>query len=395
MSDPTALIGAWARSAVAPHGGAFRTLHAHEIAAPVVRALLARAGIGAQAVDAVVLGNALGAGGNPARMVALAAGLPERCAAFSVDTQCCAGVDAVSMAVGLLASGQASVVIAGGVEAWSRAPIRQLRPLREGDPAIAYDRPAFSPDPSRDPDLLVSAARYAQQHGFSRAEQDAYAVLSHQRATTHAPTLALEIVPIHDLNLDAYPRATGLVRAARMPVAVRRASWEDAAWPQPQETADCSVSTLAISARADGAALVLLASSQACKKHGIAPQAAWVTSASVGCDSATPLIAAEKAAVAALLRAGLHSIEGMRVIELHDAFAVQGLSFCKALGIDPARINRRGGGLARGHPIGASGAVALVRLLSDLQRDEEPGARGLVAVAGAGGIGAAAILERF
>jgi acetyl-CoA C-acetyltransferase len=378
---------------VAPHGGAFRTLHPHEIAAPVVRALLARAGIGAQAVDAVVLGNALGAGGNPARMVALAAGLPERCAAFSVDTQCCSGVDAVSMAVGLLASGQASVVIAGGVEAWSRAPIRQLRPLHDGEPAIAYDRPAFSPAPSRDPDLLVSAAHYAQEHDFSRAEQDAYAVLSHQRATTHASTLALEIVPIHDLDLDAYPRATSLARAARMPVAVRGALGEDAAWPQ--ETADCSVSTLAISTRADGAALVLLASSQACQEHGIAPQAAWVSSASVGCDSARPLIAAEKAAVAALLRAGLPSIEGMSVIELHDAFAVQGLSFCKAFGIDPARINRLGGGLARGHPIGASGAVALVRLLSDLQRDEKAGARGLVAVAGAGGIGAAAIVERL
>lgn len=395
MSDPTALIGAWARSAVAPHGGAFRTLQPHEIAAPVVRALLARAGIGAQTVDAIVLGNALGAGGNPARMVALAAGLPERCAAFSVDTQCCSGVDAVSMAVGLLASGQASVVIAGGVEAWSRAPIRQLRPLHDGEPAIAYDRPAFSPDPSRDPDLLVSAARYAQEHDFSRAEQDAYAVLSHQRATTHAPTLALEIVPIHDLDRDAYPRATSLARAARMPVAVRGALGDNTDWPHPRETADCSVSTLAISTRADGAALVLLASSQACQEHGIAPQAAWVTSASVGSDSARPLIAAEKAAVAALLRAGLPSIEGMSVIELHDAFAVQGLSFCKALGIDPARINRLGGGLARGHPIGASGAVALVRLLSDLQRDEKAGARGLVAVAGAGGIGAAAILERL
>lgn len=395
MPDPTALIGAWARSAVAPHGGAFRTLHPHEIAAPVVRALLARAGIGAQAVDAVVLGNALGAGGNPARMVALASGLPERCAAFSVDTQCCSGIDAVSMAVGLLASGQASVVIAGGVEAWSRSPIRQVRPMREGEPAIAYDRPAFSPDSARDPDMLVSAARYARQHGFSRAQQDAYAVLSHQRATTHAPALALEIVPINNLGLDAYPRSTSLVRAARMPVAVKSAVAEDEARHLQNEVADCSLSTLAISARADGAALVLLATAQACKELGIVAQAAWVTSAAVGCDSATPLIAAEKAAVAALSRAGLASIESMSVIELHDAFAVQALSFCKALGIEAERINRRGGGLARGHPIGASGAVSLVRLLSDLRHDEAAGARGLVAVAGAGGIGAAAILERL
>ncbi len=377
------LIAAWARSAVAPHGGAFNTLQPHDIASPVVRALLARANISPQAVDAVVLGNALGAGGNPARMLALAAGLPERCAAFSVDTQCCAGLDAVAMAVGLLTSGQASVVIAGGVEAWSRSPIRQVRPLRAGEPARAYEKPAFAPDPARDPDLLVSAALYAQQHGYSRAQQDAYAVLSHQRAMAHTATVAAEIVPINGLCQDAYPRALDLARAARMPVAVKQAQ------------AECAVSTLAISAKADGAALVLLATPQACQDLGLLPQASWVASASVGVDSITPLIAAEKAALAALARANLPSAGSLQVIELHDAFAVQGLSFCQALGLDPTRINRRGGGLARGHPIGASGAIALVRLLSDLQHDEAAGAQGLVAVAGAGGIGAAAIFQRL
>lgn len=99
--------------------------------------------------------------------------------------------------------------------------------------------------------------------------------------------------------------------------------------------------------------------------------------------------------MAALSRAGLESMERMGVIELHDAFAVQGLSFCKAFGLDPARINRRGGGLARGHPIGASGAISMVRMLSDLHRDEASGACGLVAVAGAGGIGSAAIFKRL
>ena len=395
MSDSTALIVAWARSAVAPHGGAFNALQPHELAAPVLREVLARAGVNPQAVDAVVLGNALGAGGNPARMVALAAGLPERCAAFSVDTQCCSGIDAVSMAVGLLASGQASVVIAGGAEAWSRAPIRQVRPMRQGELAIAYEKPAFSPDPARDPDLLVSAALYALQNGFSRAQQDAYAVLSHQRAVAHAATVAEEIVPVNGLEHDAYPRPIDLRRAARMPVAVNLAALPAHAGQLQIDQTDCTVSTLAISAKADGAALVLLATAQACQDLRLTPQMAWMTSASVGVDPITPLIAAEKAALAALVSAGLPSIESLSVIELHDAFAVQGLSFCKAFGINPTRINRRGGGLARGHPIGASGAMALVRLLSDLQRDEQAGARGLVAVAGAGGIGAAAIFERL
>jgi acetyl-CoA C-acetyltransferase len=83
------------------------------------------------------------------------------------------------------------------------------------------------------------------------------------------------------------------------------------------------------------------------------------------------------------------------VLELHDAFAVQGLGFCQGLGLDPQQINRRGGGLARGHPIGASGAIALVRMLADLQQDEATGARGLAAVAGAGGIGAAIVVQRL
>jgi acetyl-CoA C-acetyltransferase len=88
-------------------------------------------------------------------------------------------------------------------------------------------------------------------------------------------------------------------------------------------------------------------------------------------------------------------VTDLQAVELHDAFAVQGLSFCRALGLEPTAINRRGGGLARGHPIGASGAIALVRVLADLQHGALPGARGMAAVAGAGGIGAAAVVERL
>ncbi len=384
MSASPALIAAWVRSAVSPVGGAFRSLQAHEIGAPVLQALLQRAGLSPQAVDAVVIGNALGAGGNPARMLALAAGLPDRCAALSVDTQCCAGLDAIATAVGLLASGQASVVIAGGVEAWSRAPLRHTRPLHAGDVPVAYERPAFAPDPARDPDLLESAADYAAQQGITRAQQDAYALLSHQRALQHQDFMCHEIVAINGPQHDAYPRALTAERAARMPVAVQRAG-----------AADCAVSTLAISTKADGAALVLLATPQACKDLGLNPRAAWLASASVGGDPRTPLLAADLATQTALQRGGMQSAADLQAIELHDAFAVQGLSFCQSLGLDPTAINRRGGGLARGHPIGASGAVALVRLLADLQHDEVPGARGLAAVAGAGGIGAAVLVARL
>ena len=383
MPHPTALIPAWARSAVAPHGGAFRALHTHELAAPVLQALLQRAGLGVSAVDAVVLGNALGAGGNPARMLALAAGLPDACAAMSVDSQCCAGLDAVSVAVGLLASGQASVVVAGGVEAWSRAPIRQTRPLHAGELGVTYERPPFAPDPARDPDLLQSAADYAAAQHISRAAQDAYAILSHQRAVASASYLAKEIVPVLGLQHDAYPRPLTPERAARMPLAV------PASTHSPRD-----LSTLAVSPRADGAALVLLATPEACVRWGLQARVAWVASASVGGDSRTPMLSAQSAARLALQRAGLANAQALHAVELHDAFAVQALAFCSDLGLQPEAINRHGGGLARGHPIGASGAIALVRVLADLHHGAAVGAQGLAAIAGAGGIGASAVVQR-
>ncbi|TXH87385.1 MAG: thiolase family protein [Rhodoferax sp.] len=389
MPDTPALIAAWARSAVAPHGGAFRALAAHEIAAPVLQSLLQRAGISGNSVDAVVLGNALGAGGNPARMVALAAGLPDRCAALSIDTQCCAGLDAIAVAVGILASGQANVVVAGGAEAWSRAPIRQHRPLHPGEVPVEYDRPAFAPSAARDPDLLQAAADYAGAHGIDRLAQDAYAVQSHQRAVENQTALQDEIVSIAGLSADAYPRRLRPSAAARLPVQAVPQSG-----PSGVAAEDCAVSTLAISPRADGAALVLLMTPDACRRLGVHPSVQWRTSVSVGHDPAMPLLAAEVATRAALERAGLAGVQELGVIELHDAFAVQGLSYCHALGLEPASINRRGGGIARGHPIGASGAIALVRVLTDLQRLHGPGAWGLAAIAGAGGIGAAALVQR-
>jgi acetyl-CoA C-acetyltransferase len=388
MPDTPALIAAWARSAVAPHGGAFRELRAHEIGAPVLQALLQRAGIPPGAVDAVVMGNALGAGGNPARMVALAAGLPDRCAALSVDTQCCAGLDAVAMAAGLLASGQAEVVVAGGVEAWSRAPIRQHRPLTPDAAAIPFERPAFAPDPARDPDLLQAAADYAAAHQISRAMQDAYALDSHARALAHRAALAGEIVPVAGLHADAYPRAMRAASAVRLPVQAVGVGADSGA-----PALDCAVSTLAISTRADGAAMVLLMTGAAAHRLGVQPTAQWTASASVGMDPAMPLLAAEAATRAVLQRAGLADLLACDVVELHDAFAVQGLAFGAALNLDVSTFNRRGGGIARGHPIGASGAIALVRVLADLHMLGRPGARGLAAVAGAGGIGAATLVQ--
>ena len=397
---------AWARSPVAPVGGALSHLQAHELGAPVLAALLAQTGLPAQAIDAVVLGNALGAGGNPARMLALAAGLPDACAAHTIDTQCCSGLDAIAMAVGLLQSGQADIVIAGGAEAWSRSPIRQTRPQQPGESPQAYERPPFAPTPERDPDMLQSAADYALLHGYTRSQQEAYALLSHRRAIAAQLQLATEIISIAGLQHDSYPRLLTPERAARMPVAAQAETQVKSA------AATHALSTLTVSCKADGAALVLLATDDACARYGLVPRARWLASASVGAAPETPLLAAIAAthkvlqrgssAVQALSRSaptvqklsaqGL-TAQDLSVIELHDAFAVQGLAFCDAFQLAPEQINAEGGGLARGHPIGASGSIALVQCLAQLQRQAQPQALGLAAIAGAGGIGAATLVQ--
>ena len=385
MSTPPVLIAAWARTAVVPRGQAFQALQAHEIAAPVLHQVLQRAGLPGAAVDAVVLGNALGAGGNPARLLALQAELPTACAAYTVDTQCCAGLDAVALGAALIASGQAQVVVAGGAEAWSRSPLRMHRPLHAGDAPVPYERPAFAPTPEQDPDMLSSAAHYAATKGYTRAEQEAYAVQSHTLALQHHAELAHEIVPVLGVSHDPHPRPMTLARAARMPT-VACAPDEDAqTW---------GLSALTVSAQADGAALVVLMSPQACATWGVSASMAWAAHASVGSTPEVPLVVAELAARAVLQRAGVASVAEVTCVELHDAFAVQGLSFAKGLGLTPEQLNPKGGGLARGHPIGASAAIALVRVLSELA-PQPTHANGLVAVAGAGGLGSAAWVQKI
>lgn len=376
-------ILAWARTPVAPVGGALAACQPHQLAAPLVERLLADAGLPARAVDAVVLGNALGAGGNPARVLALAAGLGERIPAVTLDSQCCAGLDAVTHACGLLALGQAQVVVAGGAEAWSRAPLRMHRPVQAGAAPVAYESPAFTPWPGRDPGMLQAALDAARRLRLSRSAQDAYALASHARAVAARGQMAAEIVPLCGLAHDAYPRPMTAARLARMPAV---------AAGHAQDGTDCGLGTAAVSPRADGAALLLLATPSACARWGLRPRAHWCGSASVGGAPEAPMLCAIDAARAAQERSGWR-LDALDALELHDAFAAQGLAFCSALGLPTGAVNRGGGGLARGHPIGASGAIALVCVLAQLgaeRRRRAAGAlRGLACIAGAGGLGTA------
>lgn len=353
-------------------------LHPHDLGAPVVSALLERTGVQAEAVDAIVAGNALGAGGNPARMVALAAGLPDCVAALTIDSQCCAGLDAVTVAAGLIAGGAAELVVAGGVEAWSRAPLRHHRPSSTSEAPVPYERPAFAPDPARDPDFLAAAADLANRRRIDRAAQDAFAAESHARALEFRHAMRAEIVMVSGLDHDPYARPLSPAVLRRVPIVAC--------------SDDTVMSRASLAPKADGAAFVIVATQDKARQLMAPAHFAFIAGASVGSAPEVPMLAAIPASLAALERAGTGARD-LRAVEVHEAFAVQALCLIWDLGLDPARVNRGGGGLARGHPIGASGAISLVRLLADMKRFTTSGDRGLATIAAVGGLGSAVVVE--
>lgn len=361
----TAFIVSARRSAVMPRGGGFARLSLHELAAPVIEACLHDAGIVGGRVDEVILSNALGAGGNPARLIALAAGLGERVAGLSIDRQCAGGLDAIWLARALVVAGQAEVVLAGGVESYSRRPLR-LRTDPDGGPPVGYDQPPFTPWPDRDPGMAEAADALGRRLGISRARQDAWAVQSHARALAARERLKAEIVPIGGVDADGFTRALTAPVAARAPVL----------------TGTITAANAAVAA--DGAAFCLVVSERIARAL---PRACRIAGgATLGAAPEEPGLA--PVAVIARALSGRRSAD-LAAIEIMEAYAVQAIACIEAAGLNPARVNTGGGALARGHPIGASGAVAAVRLFHDLDRGS-----GLAAIAAAGGIGAALVLER-
>ena len=345
------------RTAVVPRGGAFARLSIEDLAAPVLAACLADAGIDPTRVDEVILSNALGAGGNPARRVALAAGLPDTVAGLTTDRQCSGGLDAILLAKALIDSGAADIVLAGGVESYSRRPLR-LATDPDGGPPVPYDQARFTPWPDRDPDMSQAADALAVRLAITRDRQETWAAESHAKAL--AADLSSEIVPLNGITRDAFPRALVPRLLSRAPVL----------------TGSITAATAAVAA--DAAAVCLVVSDRLAQGRGLA----LLAGATLGGNPIEPGLA-PLAAIRRIWSGGpLHQAEIM------EAYAVQALTVIDGAGLDPQIVNPAGGGLARGHPIGASGAILAVRLFHGLRSG-----RGLAAIAAAGGIGTALLLE--
>lgn len=337
-------------------------------------------------VNQIILGQVLpaGCGMNVARQVTLRLGLPQSVPAFMVNMVCASGLKAVTMAADSIALGVSSLVLAGGVESMSRAPhyVTNLRTGQKlGDGAMLD---AIFADGLTDPLLKLgmgeTAERIVDLCGLTREEQDEYALLSQQRAAASHEAFAREIVPVTTkegpVAQDEHPRAdTSLEKLAKLKPAFRT---------------NGTVTAGNASGINDGAALLLVASERACETHGLQRRARLVATTAVGCDPATMGLGPVQA-IHQLCEETGWKLDEVEAIEINEAFAAQTLGCAKQLDLDLAKLNRRGGAIALGHPVGCSGArvlVTLLHLMEDLNLR-----RGIASLCGGGGLGIAVAIE--
>lgn len=382
------------------YGGALAGVRPDDLAATVLEAVVARSGINAADIDDVILGCANQAGEdnrNVARMALLVAGYPVEVPGQTVNRLCGSGLQALAAAANAIAVGDAEVVVAGGVESMSRAPLVTLKPesgLERGNrelidttigwrfvnPRLHAKYPAIS--------LGETAERVADQWHVSREAQDELALASQQRAAAAAANgiFAEEIVPVSIpqrsgapivVDRDEHPRPdTSAAALAKL---------------KPAFAADGTVTAGNASGINDGAAALLVVESERARALGLKPYARIVATAVAGVDpsvmGAGPIPAIRKL----LERTGL-TVADIDRVELNEAFASQAVACITELGLDPAKTNVHGGAIALGHPLGASGARMATTLVRELRRSG--GRYGIAAMCVGVGQGIAMLVER-
>jgi len=372
------------RTPIGKTGGYLKDLLPEQLAAVVLNAVVAKYELSPQVIDQVILGNAVGPGGNIARVSVLAAGWPYSTPAITVDSQCGSGLSAVSFAVSQIIAGHADIIIAGGVESTSMAPRRQFNrndPRFQGE-HVYYVRAPFSTPVVGDPDMGEVAENLAEKMSISREEMDALALESHHRAarTQEQCYLTDIITPIKVsgkiIRDECIRKNITLKLLARMKPVFRDGG---------KITAGNTCLTH------DGAAVILIASHAAVQKYNLQPQGIIKGTASCGCDPKLFPLGPVAAIQKLLTKSGLQlkDIDGM---EINEAFAVKILACCQQLGFSLHKTNMLGGALAYGHPYGASGAIILLHLLKALQQVE--GRFGIAAIGAVGGMGMATLIER-
>lgn len=383
------------------YGGALAGIRPDDLAALVVREAVGRSGVPVDAVDEVVLGAANQAGEdnrNVARMAVLLAGLPDTVPGYTVNRLCASGLTAIVSAANTIRAGEADVIVAGGVESMTRAPWVMQKPgtpwARPGEvvdtslgwrftnPRFAeHDRAAgTAPDDRR---ITLSMGETAEEvaalDGVTRADSDAFALRSHQRAIAaiDAGRFHDEIVPVGDVTTDEIPRrGSTLEKLGGLKPVFRRGGVVTAGSSSPLS---------------DGAAALIVASGEAVERYGLTPRARIVTSASAGVAPQLMGLGPVPATEKALARAGWE-VGDLDAVELNEAFAVQSLGVIRRLKLDEERVNADGGAIALGHPLGCSGARLAVTLLGRMEREDAR--RALATLCVGVGQGVAMLVER-
>jgi 3-oxoadipyl-CoA thiolase len=386
-----AVVLSGVRTPIGRYGGALSGVRPDDLAATAIAAAVERSGVDPASIDDIYFGAANQAGEdnrNVARMAALLAGLPESVAGVTLNRLCASGLSAVVSACHAIAVGDADVVVAGGVESMSRAPLVMAKPDKafpRGDRTV-YDTTLGwrFPNPRLEEmfpleSMGETGENVAERWGVSREDQDAFALRSQQRwaAANDAGRFADELVPVGDVAVDEHPRP--------------ETSAEALAGLKPAFRKDGTVTAGNASGINDGAAALVIASEETARELGADPLGAFVASAAAGVDPRVMGVGPIPAVRKLLERTGVAATD-IDLVELNEAFASQSLAVVRELGFDEDRVNVNGGAIALGHPLGMSGARLVVSLLHELRRRD--GRYGLATLCVGVGQGVAALFER-
>ena len=391
--DEVVIVGA-VRTAVGKFGGALAKLPAPQLGAAVIKALLARTGVKPELVNEVLMGQVLtaGSGQNPARQASIFAGLPDRVPAMTINKVCGSGLKATHLAAQAIKAGDAEIVVAGGQENMSAAPhvlANSRDGARMGDTKLVDSMIVDGLwDVYNQYHMGTTAENIARKWGVSRADQDAFAAASQQKAEAaqKAGKFKDEIVGIEIpsrkgpptvFDSDEYPKhGTTLETLASL---------------KPACDQEGTVTAGNASGLNDGAAAVLMMSATKAAQLGLKPLAKIKAYASAGVDPKFMGMGPVPASKSCLSKAGW-TPQDVDLMEINEAFAAQAIAVNRDMGWDTSKVNVNGGAIAIGHPIGASGCRILVTLLHEMIRRDAK--RGLASLCIGGGMGVALAVER-
>ncbi|HAR7072488.1 TPA: acetyl-CoA C-acetyltransferase [Staphylococcus aureus] len=388
------VLAAAYRTPIGVFGGAFKDVPAYDLGATLIEHIIKETGLNPSEIDEVIIGNVLqaGQGQNPARIAAMKGGLPETVPAFTVNKVCGSGLKSIQLAYQSIVTGENDIVLAGGMENMSQSPMLVNNGrfgFKMGHQSMVdsmvYDGLT---DVFNQYHMGITAENLVEQYGISREEQDTFAVNSQQKAVRAQQNgeFDSEIVPVSIPQRKGEPIVVTKDEGVRENVSVEKLSRL-----RPAFKKDGTVTAGNASGINDGAAMMLVMSEDKAKELNIEPLAVLDGFGSHGVDPSimgiAPVGAVEKA-----LKRSKKELSDIDVFELNEAFAAQSLAVDRELKLPPEKVNVKGGAIALGHPIGASGARVLVTLLHQLNDEVETG---LTSLCIGGGQAIAAVVSKY